>query len=197
MPTVSKGEMRFFKIRAARLMRAVPTLDLRRKQLNREIFVWEEELKRIAQDYERLSEMMASNPHPEVDVIVDVEKVEMKSINVAGVMLEKMARVIFKPIRYSFFATPPSVDEFVTLKMGLIETEAKLQAKRKALGLLAMELAITTQRINLFEKRLIPGYLEKIRYIRGRLEDNERATVMVAKIAQAGMLSEQYAAETA
>jgi V/A-type H+-transporting ATPase subunit D len=65
------------------------------------------------------------------------------------------------------------------------------------LARLADELSVTTQRINLFEKRLMPQYDESIRYIKGRLEDNERSQVMVAKIAQALLLGEQGAFESA
>jgi V/A-type H+-transporting ATPase subunit D len=93
--------------------------------------------------------------------------------------------------------TPPSFDLFVNLRKELLEAIEKYAAMKKGLELLGEELSVTTQRINLFEKRLIPMYKGEIRYIKGRLEDNERATVMVAKIAQAEMLAEKSTFETA
>ncbi|MBT3181529.1 MAG: hypothetical protein HN337_03355 [Deltaproteobacteria bacterium] len=190
MATVSKGQVRTYKQRTERLLRAVPTLDLRRKQLNREILVWEEELEEIKRRYEILLESVKSNPHPEVDVMVQVRNVSTKEVNIAGVMLDVVDSVEFEDINYSLFITPPSFDIFVMLKRDLLETEARLEAKQKALDALLEELEITTQRINLFEKRLIPEYQDLIRYIKGRLEDNERSSVMIAKIAQAGMLAD-------
>jgi len=197
MTTVSKGSLRINKQKVERLSRAVPTLDLRRKQLNRELLVWEGELQEVETRFNELSKEMDKNPHPDIDAIVEIDRVEMKVVNIAGVLLEDVERVEFKQINFSIFTTPPSFDVLLNLKKDVLETGARLDAKRKALAVLIEELEITTQRINLFEKRLIPEFRDEIRYIKGRLEDNERASVMIAKIAQAEMLSEQYTFETA
>ena len=190
MATVSKGALRQFKLKSARLKRAVPTLDLRRKQLNREILVWEDELLKLEKRFEGIEKGMSENPHPEIEEIVVVDDVRMIQVNIAGVILDEVEAVTFKPILYSFFSTQPSFDYFVGLRREFLEVKELLEAKRNALAILLEELSITTQRINLFEKRLIPMYEEEIRYIKGRLEDNERTTVMVAKIAQREMSSD-------
>ncbi len=197
MTTVSKGALRTAKLKAGRLMRAVPTLDLRRKQLNREILTWEEEVERAAQSAQELERRFGENPHAVIEKIVSVEGVETKTTNVAGVLLEEVERVRFAPIRFSLISTPPSFDLFVSLRRELLEEQERLAYKRRALEILLEELMVTTQRINLFEKRLIPQYEGEIRYIKGRLEDNERASVMVAKIAQRERLAEHGAFESA
>ena len=197
MPTVSKGALRLYKMKAERLLRAVPTLDLRRKQLNRELAVWEEELRKLTEQYEALKKKMEENPHPEVDMVVAVEGVDTEALNVAGVILERVTKVRFRPLVFSFLSTPPSFDEFLLLRREELDAHERLEVKKRSFKILMEELAVTTQRINLFEKRLIPNYQEQIHYIRGRLEDNERASVMVAKIAQAEILAEQYAPEMA
>lgn len=188
MTTVSKGQMRFYKLRVERLSRAVPTLDLRRKQLNREILVWEEKQVDLERRFEDLSGRMESNPHPEIDVMVEIGSIKTVDINIAGVMLKQIEKIDFKVKRYSLVVTPPSFDIFVSVRREMLDTKARLDAVNEALGMLRNELLITTQRINLFEKKLIPEYKEQIRYIRGRLEDGERTSVMVAKIAQAMMV---------
>jgi V/A-type H+/Na+-transporting ATPase subunit D len=185
--TVSKGALRQFKLKSARLKRAVPTLDLRRKQLNREILVWEEELLELEKRFETLEKGVAENPHAEIEGIVVIDEVKTTQANIAGVILDEVEAVTFKPAPYSFFSTPPSFDYFVRLRREFLEVKELLEAKRNALAVLIEELLVTTQRINLFEKRLIPMYEEEIGYIKGRLEDNERTTVMVAKIAQREM----------
>ena len=174
-------------MRTERLSRAVPTLDLRRKQLNREILAWEERLLEVERRYEDLSGRMEQNPHPEIEFIVEVSNVSMRSINIAGAILEEVDKVSFEIKKYSLMMTPPSFDIFVTIRRDMLEAKAIYDAMKAALDILKEELAITTQRINLFEKKLIPEYQEEIRYIRGRLEDGERTSVMVAKIAQAHM----------
>jgi vacuolar-type H+-ATPase subunit D/Vma8 len=77
MPQVSKGALRFYKQRTARLAKAVPTLDLRRKQLTRELMVWEERLAQLRQKRDALAERMQVNPHPEIESLVSVGQVRM------------------------------------------------------------------------------------------------------------------------
>ncbi len=197
MPNVSKGAHRFYKMRTERLYRAVPTLDLRRKQLSRELLAWEEAIEALARRREALTLRMRENPHPEVERIVSVERIDTAEMNIAGVALKKVRDVAYRIEAYSFLMTQPSFDFFVELKKEVLKADAELDVMKRSLAVLVEELTITTQRINLFEKRLIPQYVEQMRYIRGRLEDNERASVMVAKIAQREMLLEQSTAESA
>ncbi len=197
MPTVSKGQVRILKLRVDKLSRAVPTLDLRRKQLNREILNWEEELEELIARVEGLDRRMAQSPYPEIERIVTVDRVETEEVNIAGVMLTVVDVVHFHPVRYSLFATPPSFDAFTALSRELIEAREQLRYKERALEILNEELIVTTQRINLFEKRLIPDAQADIRYIRGRLEDGERSSVIVAKIAQAERIGQQHTSEMA
>lgn len=197
MPTVSKGALRAFKQKSQKLAHAVPTLDLRRKQLTREMLSWEERIRELERRRDGLRARLDQCPHPEVGTIVSVTAVDAQPVNIAGVMLEEAGRVDFAVKPFSFFATPPSLDVFVTLMKEFLEAEARLAVLRRSLDILLDELAVTTQRINLFEKRLIPEFEEQIRYIRGRLEDGERSSVMVAKIAQREMLSQGHTSETA
>lgn len=187
MVRVAKGELRLKKQLAARLLRAVPTLELRRRQLNREILEWERKKEECERGLAILRESFSINPHKAIDVIVEKDRITKTEINIAGVSLEILDRVFLKPVRYSKLSTPPSFDFFVKIKARLLEEEIRFELLNHALLRLEEELTITTQRINLFEKRLIPECREDIRYIKGRLEDNDRSIVMVAKIAQAMM----------
>ncbi len=187
MVTVSKGSMRLLKIKRERLARAVPTLDLRRKQLNREIIIWEEIVLGLEKQVMELTHSFDQCPHPEVEKFVTISECKLVEKNIAGVMLKEVEFVTFDVSPYHVMAYPVSMDLFINLRKELLEIGAILHAKKDALIRLFEELNITTQRINLFEKRLIPEYLSGIRYIRGRLEDNERSSVMVAKIAQSMM----------
>jgi V/A-type H+-transporting ATPase subunit D len=197
MPSVSKGSLRIYKMKSAKLSLAVPTLDLRRKQLTREMLKWEERIRELERQRNDVAARMEQCPHPEVERIVSVEEVKTSPLNVAGVMLDEVSGVEFSVAPMSFFASAPSIDVFVEVKKEMLEVEATLEVMRRSLEILLDELAVTTQRINLFEKRLIPQYDEQIRYIRGRLEDLERSNVMVAKIAQREILQQAHTSETA
>lgn len=195
--TVSKGALRYCKMQSQKLAHAVPTLDLRRKQLTREMIAWEERIRELGAHRDMLASKMSQNPHPEVEKIVSVSSVKTFHLNIAGVLLEEVEDVEFTLAPYSFFASSPSIDLFISLKKELIKVEKTIEVKQRSLDTLLDELAVTTQRINLFEKRLIPQYEDQIRYIRGRLEDNERTNVMVAKIAQKEILQQAHTSETA
>lgn len=197
MPSVSKGALRIFKLKSAKLLKAVPTLDLRRKQLTREMLKWEERIRELEKRRDGLRAQMEQCPHAEVANIVFLGDVEMKALNVAGVMLDEVSSVDFDVKPFSLFASSPSLDIFVKLKKDLLEADKALEVMKLSLVILLDELSVTTQRINLFEKRLIPEYDEQIRYIKGRLEDLERSNVMVAKIAQKEILQQSHTSETA
>jgi V/A-type H+-transporting ATPase subunit D len=184
-------------MKSAKLSSAVPTLDLRRKQLTREMLHWEERIRELERKRDEIDAKMRQCPHPEVDGIVSVSQVETSQQNIAGVMLDEVSEVSFGVAPFSFFASAPSIDVFIGVKKELMEVDETLEVMKRSLAILLDELAVTTQRINLFEKRLIPEYEEQIRYIRGRLEDLERSNVMVAKIAQKEILQQGHTSETA
>jgi len=197
MPSVSKGSLRIYKMKSAKLSLAVPTLDLRRKQLTKEMLQWEERIRELERRRNDVAAKMGQCPHPEVDRLVSIGEVKTSQRNIAGVLLDEVSGVGFNVAPMSFFASAPSLDVFIDIKKGLIEVDATLVIMKRSLAVLLDELAVTTQRINLFEKRLIPEYDEQIRYIRGRLEDLERSNVMVAKIAQKEILQQAHTSETA
>ncbi|MFA4974921.1 MAG: V-type ATP synthase subunit D [bacterium] len=197
MTQVSKGALRANRLKVARLNKAVPTLDLRRKQLTREMMSWDERMRRMRIERDELAAKMEANPHPEIEKLVSIVSVEIVDINIAGVILKELKSVKFVVAPYSLIMTPPSFDYFAMLRSKHLESLERLRIMEESFERLSDELAVTTQRINLFEKRLIPQCEEGIRYIRGRLEDNERSTVMVAKIAQASLLGKQESFESA
>ncbi len=197
MATVSKGALRLYKQKSGKLAKAVPTLDLRRKQLTREMLAWEERIRELEAKRDGLAARMDQCPHAEVSAIVSVAGIEKKQVNIAGILLEEVDGVEFKLLPYSLFASAPSLDLFVELRKEQLKADETLTQMKRSLDVLLEELSITTQRINLFEKRLIPEYDSQIRYIKGRLEDLERSNVMVAKIAQREILQQSHTSETA
>jgi len=85
---------------------------------------------------------------------------------------------------YDLYATPPWVDSALTLMEQLLRTQMELEVVSKQRDLLAHELRITTQRVNLFEKVKIPETVADIRKIRIYLGDQQTAQVVRGKIAK-------------
>jgi V/A-type H+-transporting ATPase subunit D len=66
----------------------------------------------------------------------------------------------------------------------MIELHVRLTVERRRVALLEEAVRKVTQRVNLFEKVLIPRAKEHIRKIRIYLSDAERAAVVRSKIAK-------------
>ena len=92
-----------------------------------------------------------------------------------------------RPVDY--FSTPAWLDDAIAVlgEMMLLRAEAEvLDRQRRLLG---EELRLTSQRVNLFEKVMIPRTLDGIRVIRIALGDAQTAAVARAKLAKSKNVS--------
>jgi len=105
--------------------------------------------------------------------------------NVAGVWVPVFDSVSFPPAEYSLFATPPWVDRALSDLRGLSERQARLEVLDRQYEVLHKALTKIIQRVNLFEKVLIPRAREAIRVIRIRLGEEQTSAVGRAKLAKA------------
>lgn len=123
---------------------------------------------------------------PEVDVHdhLDIEEVRVQEDNIAGVEVPEFEEVVFREAPYSLFATPGWLDAAVESLRELISVREEVRVLRRREALIREELRTTTQRCNLFEKKLIPEMKENIRRIRIFLGDQETDAVVRAKIAK-------------
>jgi V/A-type H+-transporting ATPase subunit D len=166
----------------------LPSLDLKRKQLlqerakaKAELLEWQNQIEQQLQWIEQELPMLA-NQYIAVDGLVKIEQLETTEENVVGITLPVFSAVTFTTPRYSYFCKPHWVDGYVS-KMQLVVT-IRLQRHIGELRLDKLDQALkkVTQRVNLFEKVLIPRAIENIRKIRIYLSDNERAAVIRSKI---------------
>jgi V/A-type H+-transporting ATPase subunit D len=102
----------------------------------------------------------------------------------AGVEVPEFDEVVYKDVLYSLFATPPWLDKAVAALRRLVALREELRVLLEKNTLLREELRTTTQRVNLFEKKLIPELRENIRKIKIFLGDDETAAVGRAKLAK-------------
>ncbi|MFH1138997.1 MAG: V-type ATP synthase subunit D [Pseudomonadota bacterium] len=123
---------------------------------------------------------------PDVDIrdYVQMDEIITRQDNVAGVEVPEFDNVVFQDVEYSLFATPTWLDVAVDSLKTMVSLKAELTVLRDRESLLREELRRTAQRVNLFEKRLIPDLKEDIRRIKIFLGDEETAAVGRAKLAK-------------
>jgi V/A-type H+/Na+-transporting ATPase subunit D len=113
------------------------------------------------------------------------EQIKTKTQSIAGVHVPHYEDIAFPQAQYSLFGTAPWVDRALADLRTLNKDKAKLDILQKCIDLLQAELKKVMQRVNLFEKVMIPNTIDNIRRIRIALGDQMTAGVARAKIAKA------------
>ncbi len=198
---LNKTELKVQKNLLAQLTKYLPTLQLKKQQLQAEVDNTRNMEQAILAEIEKrkryvsswavlLSQKMTINIYE----MVEVDKVITDTENIAGVDVEVFKDVIFKSFGVSFYIEPVWIDRaFEELRAIVIERE-KLRIIQERYRLLSRELRLTSIKVNLFEKRMIPQCKENIKKIKIFLGDQEVAAICNAKIAK-GKLEKRDAAE--
>lgn len=187
---LSKAQLAREKESLAAGRRFLPALDLKRQQLmaerNRARAASEQAGKAAAQaviDAGAAVPMLAERP---IDLrgLVKVETVRLGERNVAGVRLPVVEEIVIAIRPYGRFARPHWVDEVVRRLAEAARLRIEAEVAARGVALLERAVTRTTQRVNLFDKVLIPQAEKNIRRILVALGDNERAAVVGAKLAK-------------
>lgn len=179
--------------------RFLPSLDLKRKQLLAERAKATAALAlteaRLASMEDLVAERfpMASWDVVDLTGLVRVGKVELDQENVVGVKLPVLVSAEVAVREYGLLGRPHWVDGFAALLKNTMEALVRVQVERRRLELLEVGVRRITQRVNLFEKVLIPRARDDIRRVRIYLSDAERAAVVRAKISKKKRLAQGLA----
>lgn len=169
----------------------LPTLELRKQQLQAELRAVRTRIEDRRKDLSALLEgaehmaPMLQTTLAEVKPLVALDQVITRTGNVAGVRVPVFEKVRFRKVPYSLIATPPFLDAAVEFWQGALAARAEIDVLEQQANALERQLIKTTQRINLYEKVLIPECREAIRRIKVYLGDQQTAGVCRAKIAKA------------
>ncbi len=183
-------EERAQKEALTRYERFLPTLTLKKLQLQVEVNRVRRERREIAQE----KDAFFSRVKPWVAVLAEdagldgfAGRLEMKAgtANVAGVFVPVAWDVRHVPGEYGLYDTPLWVDAALEAVGSLAVLTARDRILSEEEDILSRELAYTLQRVNLFEKVKIPEARENIRKIRVYLADQQAAAVVRGKIAKA------------
>jgi V/A-type H+-transporting ATPase subunit D len=168
--------------------RVLPSLDLKRMQLSAELKRARQQLAEAAAAVEKLNKRVAEQlpmlANREIDVsgLVQVESFQIEEENLVGVKLPKLVEVKCQVAEYSMLAKPHWVDMLVEQLKQMIEQKTRVQVAAERVRLLEHAERRITQRVNLFDKILIPTAKKNIQKIQIYLADADRAAVVRSKI---------------
>ncbi|MCK5834414.1 MAG: V-type ATP synthase subunit D [Lentisphaeria bacterium] len=179
-----------------RFSRFLPTLQLKKQQLQVEVQTVRDEIKTLhtkldvlVKDAQKWIELFSTEGF-NVEVVSEqivIDKMAVETRNIAGVDVPFFAELSFKPVEFDLFSTPSWYDGALDYVRQLLEMSKREEVMRERLSLLERELQVTNQRVNLFEKVKIPECNTNIRMIRIYLGDQETAAVGRSKIAKRKM----------
>ena len=177
----------------------LPSLDLKRRQLTVELGKARKELEetRAAVDAleTKIGEELPMIAFTEIDVagLVTMEAFELGEENVVGTRLPVLERIDCKVADYSTLGKPAWVDVLVERLRDAAEQRTRVQVAEERVRLLQQAVRRTTQRVNLFERILIPQSKEAIKRIMIYLGDQERSAVANSKLTKAKIKKQQAA----
>ena len=116
--------------------------------------------------------------------LVKVKGVNTGKANIAGVEIPTFESIDCDVKEVDAWATPAWVDDAVETARQILALQCERAVYEEQRRLVEMELRLTSQRVNLFEKVKIPECQEAIRKIKIALGDEQTAAVTRGKIAK-------------
>jgi len=186
----TKNELKKQKEALRRFERYLPTLILKKQQLQTEIGKIQHQLEEEEEKSENLINGLKKwvavfSEDVGIEGLVSIDEMITEEGNIAGIDIPVFKSVTFSEKEYDLLLTPLWVDNGIYDVKENIVLQAKIKIFKKQLKLLQEELRTTTQRVNLFEKVKIPESRENIRKIQIFMGDLQTAAVVTGKIAKA------------
>ncbi|HNR94166.1 MAG TPA: V-type ATP synthase subunit D [Kiritimatiellia bacterium] len=185
----TKNELKAQRDALRRFERYLPTLLLKKQQLQTEMRTLDQKLSAKTGEVEALRSDMASwvrlfSEPFDFQSCLTVTDIRISEGNIAGVNIPVLEGVDFSRQVPDLFESPLWVDDALAAVEQLTRLSVEQAVMERQYQLLKEELRTTTQRVNLFEKVKIPECREHIRVIRIFLGDQQTAAVARAKIAK-------------
>jgi V/A-type H+-transporting ATPase subunit D len=196
---LSKSSLSRQRTNLRSFQRFLPSLDLKRRQLMGERGKAREALAKTERELGRALETigarvpMLANDEVNLDGLVQVKHVEHDIENLVGVKLPRLVAVEVEVRDYALLGRPQWVDVVADQLRSCLELKIRIQIERLRVETLNLAVRRITQRVNLFEKVLIPRTRKNIQRIQIYLSDADRAGVVQAKIAKKKRAAEAMA----
>jgi V/A-type H+-transporting ATPase subunit D len=185
----TKNELKKQKDSLKRFLRYLPTLMLKKQQLQVEIRKIEAQAAEFRRNRELRFQVILGwiavfGEDVGFSELLSVRSLETEIGNIAGVDIPVFQDIQFAVAPYDLFKFPLWVDRAIDKVKELASLDARIHILAEQAELLGEELRITSQRVNLFEKVKIPETRENIRMIQIYLGDAQTAAVVRGKIAK-------------
>lgn len=186
---LTKNELKKQKDALKRYTRYLPTLELKKQQLLAEIRRVHDEIKMSQGKLDALRKQLAAwvavfAEDVDVTSLLELKEVITDIGNIAGINIPLFKKLEFEEKAYDLMEYPLWVDSGVKAAKETIAYEKELEILKEQEALIQEELRTTVQRINLFDKVMIPRSKESIRKIRIFMGDQDTAAVVRGKISK-------------
>lgn len=187
---LTKNEQKAQKDALKMYERYLPTLTLKKQQLQTEIRTIDAKAKEVRAERKALEKEFEEwiSVFGEADEfkpgMVRVQNIRRGKGNIAGVTIPVYEGADFSRGDYDLYAAPLWVDMAADRMEKALSLDLQAETLDEQVLLLSRELRTTTQRVNLFEKVKIPETKENIRKISVFLGDQQVAAVVRSKISK-------------
>jgi V/A-type H+-transporting ATPase subunit D len=170
--------------------RFLPSLDLKRQQVMAER---NEAARQLAQTRREINALrkaagdinpMLANRDVDLTDLARITNVSLDVENVVGTRLPTLTAVTVEVRDYPLMGKPFWVDNTAQMLRQMLELRVRVQVEERRLALLEEAVKTITQRVNLFDKVLIPRARQNIKRIQIYLSDLQTAAVVRSKIAK-------------
>ena len=187
---LTKTELKAQTDALKRFQRFLPMLQLKKQQLQGEIAGIAQKAEEtsakeraVRADLDRWVGLFATDESL-IAGLVKVREVKTGTANVAGVAIPTFERIDTDVKEVDVWETPAWVDNAVETTTQVLSLQCERAIYEEQRRLVEMELQLTSQRVNLFEKVKIPECKEAIRRIKIAIGDEQTAAVTRGKIAK-------------
>jgi V/A-type H+-transporting ATPase subunit D len=187
---LTKGELKRQRDALRQFERYLPTLQLKKQQLQMEIL----HLSALLEEKKRQSQAKESGARVWSGLIVEFRELHKEACiparvatsikNIAGVDVPVFMLVEWAVFEYDLFTTAPWLDAAIDSLREIVSLKQEIRVIEESAAVLRHELRITTQRVNLFEKVKIPEAQDSIRKIKISIGDQMANAVGRCKIAK-------------
>ena len=190
---LTKNELKKQKDSLRMYQRYLPTLILKKQQLQAEIRSTEIRLKELKEEKEHLDEVFRvwigvfAEKGFFTPNILKITETRTSQGNIAGVPIPIFEGADFEIYPYDLARMPLWLDLAVERLKQILQIDLEARVVEEQRRRLEHELRITTQRVNLFEKIKIPEAQSNIKKIQVYLGDQQTAAVVRGKIAKRGL----------
>ena len=186
--SLNKAALHSESAKLKRYQQYLPSLELKRQKLVAERAKgwaqFEATQQRMADCRKHVAESLPMMAYRDIDLseLVIIKTLDVDTENIVGIQLPVLNRVELAQKPYSPYLKPHWTDAVVVQLSQMLELQCHHHIQQKRLDLLNAAVKKVTQKVNLFDKVLIPKTQHNIRKIRIFLSDAERADVVRSKL---------------